>query len=297
MANLTSVKIKDSYQSVLTTSETTSDPTTGTLQNGKGTTITSLSILGNVGVGGSGGSAKMQVTSSSDGDDVIRADTNSNSGVIILRPDGANGNVLRYGGGGANADVIRFLSGGDTERMRIDASGVVQPGADNAQTLGSASIRWSEIFAGNGTINTSDANDKQDIESLDEAEMAVAVALKSLVKKYRWKSSVESKGDSARIHVGLMAQDVEQAFIANGLDPEQYGVFCKDVWFTKEVTETVEVPNPSFDPEKKVSATNKETITETRTSVVGCEEEEGATRHERRGLRYDQVWAFIISAL
>jgi hypothetical protein len=46
MANLTSVQIKDSYQSVLTTSETTSDPTTGTLQNGKGTAITALTVSG-----------------------------------------------------------------------------------------------------------------------------------------------------------------------------------------------------------------------------------------------------------
>jgi hypothetical protein len=48
MANLTSVQIKDSYQSVLTTSETTSDPTTGTLQNGKGTAITALTVSGTV---------------------------------------------------------------------------------------------------------------------------------------------------------------------------------------------------------------------------------------------------------
>jgi hypothetical protein len=48
MANLTSSQIKDSYQSVLTTSETTSDPTTGTLQNGKGTAITTLTVSGTV---------------------------------------------------------------------------------------------------------------------------------------------------------------------------------------------------------------------------------------------------------
>jgi hypothetical protein len=48
MANLTSSQIKDSYQSVLTTSETTSDPTTGTLQNGKGTAITALGVSGTV---------------------------------------------------------------------------------------------------------------------------------------------------------------------------------------------------------------------------------------------------------
>jgi hypothetical protein len=48
MANLTPVNIEDSYQSVLTTSETTSDPTTGTLQNGKGSAITTLTVSGTV---------------------------------------------------------------------------------------------------------------------------------------------------------------------------------------------------------------------------------------------------------
>lgn len=46
MANLTSQQIKDSYQSVLTTSETTSNPTTGTLQNGKGANMTALTLSG-----------------------------------------------------------------------------------------------------------------------------------------------------------------------------------------------------------------------------------------------------------
>lgn len=46
MANLTPQQIKDSYQSLITTSETTSDPTTGTLQNGKGTPMTALTLSG-----------------------------------------------------------------------------------------------------------------------------------------------------------------------------------------------------------------------------------------------------------
>jgi hypothetical protein len=177
--------------------------------------------------------------------------------------------------------------------MSVTSAGMVIPGANNTRTLGSASFRWSEVFAGNGTINTSDANEKQDIEALNEAEQAVAVTLKGLIRKYRWIDSVQRKGDDARIHIGLMAQDVEQAFIDNGLNPSKYGVFCKDVWFTKQVS--VDVPNPEYNPDKKTSATNPKTITETRT--VECDEHEGATRHEQRGLRYDQVWAFIISAL
>lgn len=48
MADLRGTQIKDRFQSLLTTSETTSDPTTGTLQNGKGSAITALTVSGTV---------------------------------------------------------------------------------------------------------------------------------------------------------------------------------------------------------------------------------------------------------
>jgi hypothetical protein len=76
-----------------------------------------------LGIGTSSPSGKLDVAGASDGDNVIRASTNSSNGIIIIRPDGANGNVLRWGGNGANANTFRFISGGELERMRIDSSG------------------------------------------------------------------------------------------------------------------------------------------------------------------------------
>jgi hypothetical protein len=183
--------------------------------------------------------------------------------------------------------------------MRITSAGVVHPGADNTQTLGAGSFRWSEVFAGTGTINTSDANEKQDIEELNAAEQEVAVALKGLIRKYRWIDAFEKKGDDARIHVGVMAQDVKQAFEDAGLDAEKYGVFCKDVWYTKDEEYTEKVANPEFDEEQEESESNPKQIDgETKTRTVECKaDEEGAVEHIRFGVRYDQLFAFIISAL
>ena len=42
-------------------------------------------------------------------------------------------------------DTIAFATAG-TERMRIDASGNVLPGADAAYDLGSTSLRWNNIY-------------------------------------------------------------------------------------------------------------------------------------------------------
>jgi hypothetical protein len=50
MADLRNQQIKDRFQSLLTTSETTSDPTTGTLQNGNGANITALTLGGTLSV-------------------------------------------------------------------------------------------------------------------------------------------------------------------------------------------------------------------------------------------------------
>ena len=38
------------------------------------------------------------------------------------------------------------------------------------------------------------------------------------------------KGNDARIHVGVMAQEVHELFAQHGLDAARYGLFCSDTW-------------------------------------------------------------------
>jgi len=108
-------------------------------------------------------------------------------------------------------------------------TGAYYPQVDNTVSLGLGSFRWSVVYAATGTINTSDGTQKQDIADLDAAEKRVAVRLKGLIKKFRFKDAVIEKGDDARIHIGVIAQDVGAAFEAENLDPTRYGIFCKDV--------------------------------------------------------------------
>ena len=108
-------------------------------------------------------------------------------------------------------------------------TGAYYPQVDNTVSLGLGSYRWSVVYAATGTINTSDGAQKQDIADLDAAEKRVAVRIKGLIKKFRFIDAVALKGADARIHVGVIAQDVGAAFEAEGLDPERYGIFCKDV--------------------------------------------------------------------
>ena len=89
--------------------------------------------------------------------------------------------------------------------------------AGSNMDLGMSSAQWRDMFIQNAPTVSSDRNLKQDIEAISEAEKSVATALKGMVKKYRLKSSVEKKGDEARVHIGWIAQEVEDAFTAEGL--------------------------------------------------------------------------------
>jgi hypothetical protein len=140
---------------------------------------------------------------------------------------------------------------------------------DNTKSLGQASSRWSEVFAANGTINTSDEREKQDIESLSDAEKRVAVAIKGLIKKFRFKSAVESKGEKARIHVGVMAQEVKAAFEAEGLDGFKYAILCYDEWEDQD-----DIVNGDGE-------------------IIGV----GAKAGNRYGIRYEELLAFIIASI
>ncbi len=111
----------------------------------------------------------------------------------------------------------------------IDAP-ALQPQQNNVTALGTGSFRWTQVFATNGTINTSDGRNKQQVRTLSDKEKIVATKLKSVIRAYKWNDAVESKGDGARIHFGVIAQDVKIAFEEEGLNADEYGIFCYDEW-------------------------------------------------------------------
>jgi hypothetical protein len=107
---------------------------------------------------------------------------------------------------------------------------------DNVIDLGSVGARFDDIYATNGTIQTSDENEKQDIQALTDAEQRVATACKGLIRRFRWQDSVAEKDDNpdsdetARYHFGVIAQDLQDAFTAEGLDASDYGMFISQTW-------------------------------------------------------------------
>ena len=112
----------------------------------------------------------------------------------------------------------------------VFTDGTIHPITNNTINLGTSALRWANIYSVTALNVSSDATLKQDISTLSDAEKRVATRLKSLIKKYRFKSEVASKGDLARIHIGVLAQEVQAAFTLEGLDGFRYGLLCYDEW-------------------------------------------------------------------
>lgn len=174
-----------------------------------------------------------------------------------------------------------------------------RPGADNSYSSGTAGFRWSVIYSATALINTSDANLKQQVAELSVAEQAVARRIKSLIRSFKFNDSVEKKGDGARIHIGVMAQDVKSAFEAEGLIAEKYALFCSDTWYEIEEDETIPMPvknqngnvvlDENGEPQMQI-ITNK--VMRKYPNPV-----EGSVAVTQLGIRYEQLLAFVIAAI
>jgi len=106
--------------------------------------------------------------------------------------------------------------------------GTIGVAADNAINLGSSTFGFKEIFCDNGTINTSDARRKTSIEPIPDVVLKAWGDVEW--KRFKKIDAVAEKGDAARWHYGLIAQEVVAAFAKHGLDALDHGIVCYDEW-------------------------------------------------------------------
>jgi hypothetical protein len=218
-----------------------------------------------------------------------------NGAIINLRKDGTTiGIISTYDSDlaiGTDNAGLRFINSTDANAIRIAPSNVGGgTDVDDSIDLGYSAARFDDIFATNGTIQTSDENEKQNIASLTSAEIAAAKAISALFKTFKWKSKVTAKGDAARTHTGVIAQEVQTAMSAAGLDATKYAFWCSDTWWET----TTEVSAVEADKDADIEAQDAYT----RTHTYDTEEEapEGAIKRTRLGVRYPELLAFIGAA-
>lgn len=174
----------------------------------------------------------------------LRANTSGASRSAAVTVD-LGGNLV-VGNTTAGGVFLDSFSGTTTLRgvsfatMMVVTATLIRPGNDNACSLGQAANRWSTVFAGTGTINTSDAREKTWRGTMTEAERAAAIEIAAELGFFQWNEAIEQKGaDRARIHFGVRAQRVWEIMAAHGLvDPIRdgrpgrtpYAFLCFDRW-------------------------------------------------------------------
>lgn len=94
------------------------------------------------------------------------------------------------------------------------------PSKDNTIGLGTAKLRWKQLFAGTTTISTSDRNEKKDISDIPNFEDFI-LNLKPVSFKFK-------DGTSGRTHYGFIAQDVEETLHELGMTSLDFAGLCKD---------------------------------------------------------------------
>ena len=162
--------------------------------------------------------------------------------------------------------------------------------ADNVIALGSSGDRFDDAFVTNGVTTGSDENEKQQIANLTNAEMTAAKAISALFKTFKWNDAVAAKGDAARTHTGVMAQQVATALTDAGLDASNYAFWCSDTWWET----STDVPAVEADEEAGIEA--QDAYTRIDTYYTADEAPEGATQRTRFGIRYAELLAFIGAA-
>ena len=152
--------------------------------------------------------------------------TATNAGVQMASTSGGDDFIVSHDTTGGGTFVNAF-------HVRANNAGIY-PDSDNLASYGRASNRASVIYAGTGTINTSDAREKTEVVALTAYELQAAAALAKEVGTFRWLASVQAKGEDARLHIGMTVQRAIEIMESFGLDAMSYGFICYDSWDAEE---------------------------------------------------------------
>lgn len=180
--------------------------------------------------GGANIATQSYVTSnavSKSGDSVSGKLTFSASDVISRSSDTSYARIS--GGQSADNGAVLVLYGPSVNNTNV---GGFQIGARKVST---DSVRWL-LGSADGTLKwggqtvqtTSDSRLKTTLGSVSDDVLDAWGNVQW--GQFKFLESVKDKGDSARLHLGVIAQQVGDAFEAKGLDACEYGILCHDAW-------------------------------------------------------------------
>ena len=122
-------------------------------------------------------------------------DNNSGHGAFVIWPGAPQSSIDVA----ANGNVSLGFQGGAATALQVN--GVISPKGDGTYDLGASNLRFNTVYASNGTVNTSDAREKKDVQPSD---FGLEFLNRLRPVSYRWR-----KGDDRNLHYGLIAQETE----------------------------------------------------------------------------------------
>jgi len=180
----------------------------------------------------------------------------------------------------------------------------------------------------NSPIVTSDERHKSGIRTLNEKEVNIAESI--LGKVYKRLEAINQKGEQeARLHVGVSAQQVVEAFEYTGLDPYLYSLNVKNEWYEYEhiipategqpaieavpaieekeavLDEDGNILEPAIrarfgipeQPAIEATPERRELRTAKTLADIPAEYRDVAIHREKLGIRYTELYALLFSAI
>jgi len=177
---------------------------------------------------------------------------------------------------------VRLGNANGTDWWLVDAAKIA-PTDDNVKAVGQPNNRCSVVYAGTGSINTSEETLKFR-KNIIQAERDAAIEIKANIWKYQFKDAIDAKGaDEARLHFGVGAQTVGNIMRKHGLDPERYGFWCYNEWEDEWEDEIITTENVNPDT-GEITYTHAMTGNKVKVKNAGS----------RHGIRYDELAMFIL---
>lgn len=157
---------------------------------------------------------------------------------------------IGYNGASGTKAMEWYFNGGTTPSHRLVATtasgmvleaagnfsvvGNVFPSADGTYSLGTSSNRWTQVFATNSTIATSNRDKKTNLRQITPVEVSAFYEIAMLNSVWQWMEKYQVEGDDARLHSGPTVQDAIEIMDKYGLDWTQYSAFCYDKWDARD---------------------------------------------------------------
>ena len=154
---------------------------------------------------------------------------------------GSAGNVALQGE--SNPRINFFIGKSTTAEFGVGAiDGAYVPTKNGSINLGSGSYRWKQLYAATSTIATSDEREKSDIMAIADYPVTYSRGgsgnvFDKLFYKLQPKTFTLNVEDTADLHIGLVAQDVEMALEELGLSVNDLGLIVHDEWIDAKTGE------------------------------------------------------------